>query len=59
MERYAEGVQSCVEVMPKEFIKMRKAMERFYGAKKGDIVAAKKWNKEHKGTGQTVGRGRK
>jgi len=45
--------------MPKDFIKMRKAMDKFYGAKKGDIVAAKKWNKEHKGTGQTVGRGRK
>jgi len=45
--------------MPKKFKKMEKAMEMEYGIKRGDVIAAKKWNKEHKGTGNTVGRGRK
>lgn len=45
--------------MPKAYEKMKKAMEKEYGKKKGDTIAAKTWNKNHKGTGKTVGRGRK
>lgn len=45
--------------MPKAFIKMRKAIQKTYSKKKGQEVATKKWNKEHKGTGKTVGRGRR
>jgi len=44
--------------MPAAFEKMKKAMQKQYGKKKGEEIAAKKWNKEHKGTGKTVGRGR-
>jgi hypothetical protein len=44
--------------MPAAFIKMRKAMRKEYG-KKGDKIAAMTWNKKHKGTGKTVGKGRK
>lgn len=45
--------------MPKAFIKMRKAMVKQYGKAKGEVIAAKTWNKAHKGTGKTVGRGRR
>jgi hypothetical protein len=45
--------------MPKAYIKMRDAMKKEYGAKRGTVIAAKTWNKAHKGTGQTVGRGRR
>ena len=38
---------------------MEKAMKKEYGAKKGVVVASKLWNKQNKGTGNTVGRGRK
>lgn len=45
--------------MPKGYEKLKKKTEIEYGIKKGDIIAAKTWNKRMKGTGQTVGRGRK
>ena len=45
--------------MPKDYEKMKAAMIKEYGKKKGEEIAAKTWNKHHKGTGQTVGRGRK
>lgn len=45
--------------MPAEFEKMKKAMIKQYGKKKGTEIAAKTWNKSHKGTGMTVGKGRK
>lgn len=45
--------------MPKAYEKMKQAMQKQYGEKKGETIAAKTWNKQHKGTGQTVGRGRK
>jgi len=45
--------------MPKAFKKMQAAMKKQYGVKRGDVIAAKTWNKAHKGTGQTVGKGRK
>jgi len=45
--------------MPKAYEKMKKAMKKEYGKKRGGTIAAKTWNKRHKGTGQTVGRGRK
>lgn len=45
--------------MPKAYEVMKKAMEKQYGKKKAEEVAAKTWNKQHKGTGMTVGRGRK
>lgn len=45
--------------MPEAFIKMRKAMRKEYGIKRGDKIAAMTWNKKHKGTGKTVGKGRK
>lgn len=45
--------------MPYKYLKMKKAMQKEYGKAKGEEVAAKTWNKQHKGTGQTVGRGRK
>lgn len=38
---------------------MKKAMVKEHGKKKGETIAAKTWNKNHKGTGKTVGRGRK
>jgi hypothetical protein len=44
--------------MPEAFLRMKKAMMRQYGKKKGAKVAAMTWNKRHKGTGQTVGKGR-
>lgn len=34
-------------------------MQKTYGKERGKIITAKKWNKEHKGTGRTVGRGRR
>lgn len=45
--------------MPKAFEKMKHAMIKEYGAKKGTKIAAMTWNKQHKGTGKTVGRGRR
>jgi len=45
--------------MPKAYEEMKKAMVKEYGKKKGEKIAAMTWNKQHKGTGQTVGRGRK
>jgi len=33
-------------------------MKKEYGKKKGEKIAAMTWNKRHKGTGLTVGRGR-
>lgn len=45
--------------MPKEFEKMKAAMKKQYGAKEGTRIASMTWNKQHKGTGKTVGRGRK
>jgi hypothetical protein len=45
--------------MPKAYLKMKRNMVREYGKKKGEEIAAKTWNKRHKGTGQTVGRGRR
>jgi hypothetical protein len=44
--------------MPAAFEKMKAAMIKQYGKKKGTEIASKKWNKEHKGTGKTVGSGR-
>ena len=44
--------------MPKGYEKMKKAMKKEYGAKRGTKIAAMTWNKRHKG-GRTVGRGRK
>jgi hypothetical protein len=44
--------------MPAAYLKMKKAMQKKYGKKKGEEIAAKTWNKQHKGTGKTVGRGR-
>lgn len=43
--------------MPEAYEKMKAAMQKQYGAKKGEEIAAKTWNKQHAGTGQTVGRG--
>lgn len=45
--------------MPKNYLKMKKKMEYEYGVKKGDLIAVKTWNKRMKGTGQTVGRGKR
>jgi len=45
--------------MPKAYLKMKAAMQKEYGVKRGTVIAAKTWNKSHKGTGQTVGRGRR
>jgi hypothetical protein len=45
--------------MPKAYEKMKQAMCKQYGEKKGEEIAAKTWNKKMKGTGQTVGKGRK
>jgi hypothetical protein len=45
--------------MPHGYEVMKKAMQKEYGKKKGTEIAAKTWNKSHKGTGKTVGRGRK
>ena len=45
--------------MPKQFEKMKKAMQKEYGKKKGEKIAAMTWNKRMKGTGKTVGRGRR
>ena len=44
--------------MPKEYLKMKRAMVKQYGKKRGTVIAAKTWNKSHKG-GRTVGRGRR
>ena len=44
--------------MPKAYLKMKAAMQKEYGIERGKLIAAKTWNKRHKGTGQTVGRGR-
>jgi hypothetical protein len=38
---------------------MKAAMKKQYGEKRGAKIAAMTWNKRHKGTGQTVGKGRK
>lgn len=45
--------------MPKAYEKMKAAMVKQYGSRKGTEVAARVWNKQHKGTGKTVGKGRK
>lgn len=45
--------------MPKAYEKMKKAMVKEYGKARGEKIAAMTWNKKHKGTGKTVGRGRK
>jgi hypothetical protein len=45
--------------MPAKYLKMKAAMKKQYGAKRGTKIAAMTWNKAHKGTGKTVGRGRK
>ena len=45
--------------MPKGFKKMEEAMKKAYGEKRGVEIASKTWNKQHKGTGKTVGKGRK
>ena len=45
--------------MPAAYLKMKKAMQKEYGQKKGEKIAAATWNKRNKGTGNTVGRGRK
>jgi len=44
--------------MPKKFLIMKAAMQKEYGIKRGAKLAAMTWNKHHKGTGKTVGRGR-
>jgi hypothetical protein len=44
--------------MPKAYLKMKRAMIKQYGKTRGTEIAAKTWNKQHKG-GRTVGRGRK
>jgi len=44
--------------MPKGYLKLKAAMKKEYGKKKGEKIAAMTWNKRHKGTGLTVGRGR-
>jgi hypothetical protein len=44
--------------MPKDYLKLKLALMKEYGKLKGAKVAYKMWNKQHKGTGQTVGRGR-
>jgi hypothetical protein len=44
--------------MPKAYLKMKRAMVKEYGKKRGAKIAAMTWNKRHKG-GRTVGRGRK
>jgi hypothetical protein len=43
--------------MPEAYLKMKRAMQKEYGQKKGEKIAAATWNKQHAGTGQTVGRG--
>ncbi len=45
--------------MPAAYEKMKAAMKKEYGARKGTTIAAKTWNKRNKGTGRTVGRGRR
>jgi len=45
--------------MPKAFLQMKKAMAKEYGKKAAEVIASKTWNKQHKRTGETVGRGRK
>lgn len=45
--------------MPKPYEEMKAAMKKEYGPKKGEVIAYKTWNKRMKGTGKTVGRGRK
>lgn len=45
--------------MPKAYTKMKAVMVKEYGKKRGEKIAAATWNKRHKGTGKTVGRGRK
>lgn len=45
--------------MPAAYLKMKAAMQKTYGIKKGNLIAAKTWNKRHKGKGDTVGNGRR
>ena len=45
--------------MPKAYLKMKRNMVKEYGKKRGERIAAATWNKIYKGTGKTVGRGRK
>lgn len=45
--------------MPKGYEKMKAKMIKTYGKRRGEMIAWKTWNKQHAGTGQTVGRGRK
>jgi len=45
--------------MPKAFKKMEEAMKKQYGERKGVEIASKTWNKRMKGTGKTVGKGRR
>jgi len=46
--------------MPEGYLKIKKAyLKKGKSEKKAEEIAAKIWNKSHKGTGQTVGKGRK
>lgn len=45
--------------MPAGYMKMKKSMMKEYGKKRGTKIASMTWNKRHKGTGKTVGRGRR
>lgn len=45
--------------MPKAYLKMKAAMQKEYGKERGMLIAAKTWNKRHKGKGNTVGNGRR
>lgn len=50
--------------MPKGYLKLKSAImksKKYSGKseKKKEQIAAKIWNKSHKGTGKTVGKGRK
>ena len=45
--------------MPAGYLKMKKSMSKTYGKKKAAKLAPMTWNKRNKGTGRTVGRGRR
>jgi hypothetical protein len=45
--------------MPKGYEEIRDKLKKHMSLKAAKRAAAKIWNKTHKGTGQTVGRGRK
>jgi hypothetical protein len=44
--------------MPENYERGKKAMQSEYGAKRGALIAEKRWNHLNKGTGNTVGAGR-